>query len=152
MNALDLRLDEGDLSLQNAVSDPTGMIPELVLPGGLNRFTLKVRNQGIDATVVVNMQVLHPSGGAPELLPPVSLSLEPFETVYVPFDFTASGVGDYIITARLDEVVPTDPDTENNERSWTISSYLPKIEPAPEVLQLQYARTREVDAENWTSC
>ena len=102
MNALDLRLDEGDLSLQNAVSDPTGMIPELVLP--------------------------------------VSLSLEPFETVYVPFDFTASGVGDYIITARLDEVVPTDPDTENNERSWTISSYLPKIEPAPEVLQLQYAR------------
>jgi len=122
MDALDLGLEESDLTLHNASLDPAGYAPAELIPGAANTFVLYVRNQGVDTSARARLFVRGPEDVEEALIGEAAIVLEPFEVGYVQFDFEPEAAGDYEVRAVIDQVVPPDPDMSNNERTWIFTT------------------------------
>ncbi len=131
----DLALTEARLTLHNTLIDPTGIIPEQILPGSTNSLLLQFRNPGVDATGRIKVFLQRPEGGEEEIGDD-RFALTPFETAVHLFRFTASGKGTYTVRAELSEVDPADSAPGNNTREWVFTSLNPAITLNPNVLQL----------------
>lgn len=123
MDALDLGLAEPDLTLHSSALDPTGYAPAVLIPGAGNTFVLRVRNQGVAASACVQLFVRAPISETETCIGEQTLALEPFEVGYVPFDFEPEAGGIHEVRAVIDQVDPPDPDTSNNEYTWTFQAY-----------------------------
>ncbi len=119
MTSLDLGLTEPDLTLINASQDPAGYTPVELIPGEVNTFNLRVRNQGVDASARVRLFVQGPEDAQEALIGEREITLAPFEVGYLPFEFEPSATGIYSVRVLIDQVTPSDPDSSNNERTWT---------------------------------
>ncbi|MBN1180303.1 MAG: hypothetical protein JXD18_13910, partial [Anaerolineae bacterium] len=93
-----------------------------------------VRNQGVAASARVQLFVRAPISETETCIGEQTIALEPFKVGYVPFDFEPEAGGTHEVRAVIDQVTPPDPDTSNNEYTWTFNTlgiqmqvYLPLV-------------------------
>jgi len=126
LTALDLGLAASDLNLLNRTIDPNGLVAPLVFTNVDNRFSLRLRNGGADATARLRLFLRQPDG-VETLGATYAVALAPFAASHYALDFIAEQEGAYTLRAVVDEVDPPDPDLTNNERQWSFATRLSQV-------------------------
>lgn len=122
MTTVDFAIAPDALALAGPGFDPTASTVARLQQGQTYGAYLQFQNAGAPSTVTLQLDLLRPGAGAAELLAEHRAALDPLQAVYLSGEFVATESGEFIVSARLTDTEPTDPNAANNARSWTYST------------------------------
>ena len=122
MKTVDLSLADDALTIMPPGGTLYNQRPISLALGKQNDIALKVANTGTDTQFDLSLSVAPPGGGSASVLQTQTMKLAAFQERSIMVNYTPTVAGTYSFTGNIANVTPTDSNTSNNTKTWTVTA------------------------------